>query len=358
MIERYIEIARRIRRSVKRHRPPADIAGLIVAAVCLFASTLPAASQTLPAAPAPAAGPPNGWSINIDRKFNTTVIPRKAPAEDKKFNTTVIPRKAPAEHDASSPPVTTIDLLALLTDAGQQIDKGIIWRIYRPGHQANQTPKLLRRIRRARTAVELQPGSYIINAAYGRAHLTRKITVKPGNKATIERFVLNAGGLRVTALFPDGSKLPQGAVSYQIFSDERNQFGDRTRIVSNAKPGIIFRLNAGIYFIKSTYGDANAQVSADVTVEAGKLAEATITHSAARITFKLVARSGGEALADTRWQLTTQKGVMVKQSEGAIPSHILAAGNYVVSAQHSNQVYRRRFQVVAGQDAQVEVVMQ
>ena len=50
-------------------------------------------------------------------------------------------------------------------------------------------------------------------------------------------------------------------------------------------PGLLahelVRLNAGIYRIVSTYGDANATVEADVTVEAGKLSEASVTHSAA-----------------------------------------------------------------------------
>ena len=85
------------------------------------------------------------------------------------------------------------------------------------------------------------------------------------------------------------------------------------------KPDVVIRLNAGIYRIVSTYGDANAQVEADVTVEAGKLSEATVSHSAARVTFKLVAREGGEALPDTQWTVQTADGEVVKRSVGALP---------------------------------------
>ncbi|MCK9912438.1 hypothetical protein MXD81_25005, partial [Microbacteriaceae bacterium K1510] len=82
------------------------------------------------------------------------------------------------------------------------------------------------------------------------------------------------------------------------------------------------------YRIVSRYGDANAKVEADVTVEAGKLTEATISHSAARVTFKLVTRIGGEALPDTQWTVQTPDGQMVLQSIGALPTHILAPGTY------------------------------
>ena len=44
-----------------------------------------------------------------------------------------------------------------------------------------------------------------------------------------------------------------------------------TRIVDGVKQGVILRLNSGIYHVVSTYGDANAHVRTDVTVEAGKL---------------------------------------------------------------------------------------
>ena len=85
-------------------------------------------------------------------------------------------------------------------------------------------------------------------------------------------------------------------MSYDIYSDERDKYGQRMRVMSGAKPGLVTRLNAGIYSIVGTYGDANAIARADVTVEAGKLTEATLTHAAARVTFKLVTRAGGDAI--------------------------------------------------------------
>ena len=78
--------------------------------------------------------------------------------------------------------------------------------------------------------------------------------------------------------------------------------------MSGVKPGLVMRLNAGIYNVVGTYGDANAIARADVTVEAGKLTEATLTHAAAKVTFKLVARPGGDAIADTQWNVANAAG--------------------------------------------------
>ncbi len=121
---------------------------------------------------------------------------------------------------------------------------------------------------------------------------------------------------------------------------------------------MIVRLNAGIYHIVSTYGDANAVVQADVTVEPGKLTEASISHLGAKVTFKLVTRAGGEAQADAQWSVLTTQGELVKQSAGALPTHILDPGGYIVTARHSGRSFRRAFTVKAGETAQIEVVMQ
>ncbi len=128
------------------------------------------------------------------------------------------------------------------------------------------------------------------------------------------------------------------------------------RVLAGAKPNVINRLNAGIYRIVSRYGDANAKVEADVTVEAGKLTEATVSHQAARVTFKLVTRVGGEALPDTQWTVQTPDGQWSLQSVGALPTHILAPGTYSVTAKSSAGVYKRDFTLANGDAAQVEVL--
>lgn len=234
-----------------------------------------------------------GWQAetSTDQAPPATVVPP---------NTTIVPRSLPEARPASIPAgVGQVSLVALLTQDGQSIEQGLVWRVFADKPGPDGKFKLLSTHREASPSLRLASGDYVVNVAFGRAHLTRKITV-PGERAVQERFVLNAGGLRLMPALANGEAIADKAVSYDIYSDERDKHGQRLRVMSEAKPGLVTRLNAGIYSIVGTYGDANAVARADVTVEAGKLTEATLTHAAARVTFKLVTQTGGDAITDTQ----------------------------------------------------------
>lgn len=282
--------------------------------------------------------------------------PADPPAVQLPPNTTVVPRTRtdPKASGLPSGPAQ-VTLVALLTEDGQSIEQGLVWRVFRAKPTADPNGRLVATHREASPTVRLDPGDYFVNVAFGRAHLTRKITVA-GDRAVQERFVLNAGGLRVSSVLSNGEAVNEKAVSYDIYSDERDQYGQRTKIMSAVRPGLIVRLNAGIYNIVGTYGDANATARSDVTVEAGKLTEATLTHAAAKVTFKLVTRAGGDAIPDTQWTVANTHGEPVKESVGALPTHVLAPGSYTVSARHQGRVFQRSFTVQAGDAAQVEVM--
>lgn len=276
-----------------------------------------------------------------------------APGTGHGDNTTVIPRgdvpSAPSAPDQ-------LRLVALLTSDGQRIEQGVTWRVYTPLPEAGKV-KLISTHSEASPVLKLKPGDYVINAAFGRAHLTRKVSLKANaSEGVTEQFVLNAGGLRVQAL-SGGAELPANSVKFNIYSD-RDQQDNRKVIMLGAKPGVVVRLNAGLYQVESTYGDANATVRADVTVEAGKLTEASLTHAAARATFKLVARTGGEAIPDTQWRIETREGQAVKDNFGAFFTHMMAPGAYTVFAKHDNKAYRREFTLEDGTQQEIEVLME
>ena len=279
-------------------------------------------------------------------KGNTTVVPKATPAA---------PQAAPAAPIPAG--IGQISLTALLTEDGQRIDSGVLWRVFLEKGTPDGRPRLVTDSRVAAPTIRVPPGDYLINAAFGRANMTRRITIKQGETPP-ERFVLNAGGLRLAALVGNGEPAPPNTVSVEVFSDERDQFGNRSRIVDGVRPGVILRLNSGIYHVISTYGDANAQVRTDVTVEAGKLTEATVAHAVGKATFKLVMRAGGEALADTQWTIATPQGEIIKESVGALPTHMLAPGNYMVSARSQGRVFKREFALQHNDALQVEVLVQ
>jgi hypothetical protein len=271
-------------------------------------------------------------------------------------NTTVVPRSAPDAKPAPGAAIAgQVSLVAILTQDGQNIEQGLVWRVFRAKPEPGGKLKLVSTHREAIPTLRLEAGDYLVSVAFGRAHLTRKVTVS-SDRPTQERFVLNAGGLRLASALSNGEAVNEKAVSYDIFSDERDQYGQRMKVMSAVKPGLVIRLNAGIYNVVGTYGDANAVARADVTVEAGKLTEATLSHTAAKVTFKLVARSGGDAIADTQWNVANAQGEMVKESVGALPTHVFAPGTYTVSAKNAGEVFQRTFTVQAGEAAQVEVL--
>ena len=69
-------------------------------------------------------------------------------------------------------------------------------------------------------------------------------------------------------------------------------------------------------------------------------------------------RAGGEAMADTQWQITTPQGDVIKESGGALPTHMLAPGNYVVNATSQGRTFRREFTLQHSDALQVEIVVQ
>jgi hypothetical protein len=233
----------------------------------------------------------------------------------------------------------------------------IVWRVFegRPGSDGNY--RLLQTLREPQPTIELRPGEYLVNIAYGRAYLTKKIGVWPQNPLK-EDFVVNAGGLRLSATLAHAPITAEHLLKFEIFSDTQDQSGNRQKLFGDLRPGIVIRLNSGIYHVVSTYGDANSVISTDVVIEPGKITEAGIDHDAGKITLKLVQRSGGEATADTRWIVYNAAGEVVRESAGAFPTHILAAGEYRVAAQHGERQYAGAFSVAPGETRLVEVLMQ
>ncbi|RUY00672.1 hypothetical protein EN991_37740, partial [Mesorhizobium sp. M7A.F.Ca.US.005.03.2.1] len=218
-----------------------------------------------------------------------------------------------------------ITLSAQLTDKGSDITRGIVWRVFKPEAVNGKLPMVASS--HGGTAVfQLEPGSYLVHASYGRAGATKRITV--GKDAKRESLVLDAGGLKLDAVLSGGVRIPPKKLRFSIYEGTAEANGDRALIIPDVEPNSVVRLNAGIYHVVSTYGAVNAVIRSDIRVEAGKLTEATVEHHAAEITMKLVRETGGEAIADTSWSLLNESGDPIKETVGAFASMVLAEGDY------------------------------
>lgn len=299
--------------------------------------------------------------LHLRRAFQLALAGTPAGAAGPKL-AGVAPGMVPPPDSADGPPVFTssepgtIALSAVIADGGQPLGSGVIWRVFDARVQDDGSYRLVSTHREPKPSVTMPPGEYLINVSYGRAHVTKRLTLWPA-KQQQDVFNLNAGGLKLYATLARQPLLSENTLSFDVLSEETDQFGNRRKVISGAKPGVVMRLNGGNYRVHSVYGDSNSVIEADVSVEPGKVTEATVDHQAGKVTFRLVLKPGGEAMANTVWNIMSSDGQLVKRSGGAFPSHVLAAGSYQLRVEHDGKEVAASFSVEPGDRKQVEVVM-
>ncbi len=249
-----------------------------------------------------------------------------------------------------------VKLEALLTENGPAVESGLTWRVFSPIPDSDGKLPLLATSEGGSTDFNLVPGEYFVNVAFGRAGATRKIRVPEEGTLDKQVLVLDAGGVMLNAVSGSDVRIPPNELRFSIYSSDVKEDGERALIVADVKPKTVVRLSAGTYHVVSDYGSVNAVIRADIQVEAGKLTEATIQHRAAKLTLKLVAEPGGEAIADTAWSILTSSGDVVSESVGAFPTLVLAEGSYTAVARNKDKIYQRDFTVKAGVNTDVEVL--
>ncbi len=248
-----------------------------------------------------------------------------------------------------------VTLSAHLTEDGPVITRGLVWRVFSPDPDADGKLPMVASSQGGSGVFTLEPGSYLIHASFGRAGATKRVTI--GKDARTESVVLDAGGLKLDAVLSGGVRIPPTRLRFSIYEAEADSNGERALIIPDVQPNTVVRLNSGTYHVVSTYGNVNAVIRSDIHVEAGKLTEATVEHTAAELTLKLVRDKGGEAIADTSWSVLTESGDVVHESVGAFASMVLAEGEYAVVAKNRERIYQRDFTVTAGRNQDVEVLV-
>ncbi|MFC5386887.1 hypothetical protein ACFPLB_13050 [Aquamicrobium segne] len=249
---------------------------------------------------------------------------------------------------------SSVTLSAQLVEEGEEVARGMIWRIFKPETDSQGKLPLVASAQGGTSVFELEPGSYLVHASYGRAGATKRISV--GREPQRENFVLNAGGLKLDAIAADGGRIPPDKLRFAIYEGGSEDDSDRALILPDVQPNTVVRLRSGIYHIVSTYGSVNAVIRSDIRVEAAKLTEATVEHHAAEITLKLVRESGGEAIADTSWSVINEAGEPVKESVGAFAPMVLADGQYTAIAKNRERIYQMDFTIEPGLNREIEVI--
>lgn len=313
--------------------PSRALSTLLLTGVVLWPAI--AAAQSTPA--------PKSRPTSVDPPFAAPALPA-----------TVVPYAPAALPGTAAPDARehALYLVAKLTDQGKPLNGGVIWRVYSPDVDAEGRLPLVATSTGGDAEFRLPPGTYLVNAAYGRANSTVRVTTEPQAKA--ETVVLNAGGLKLNANGVDERVLPTEKITFDVFAQSPDP--DAAPILSDVRAQALAILPAGTYHVVSRYGSANAVLRADLKVAAGKITEATLHYRAAEVVLKLVSEPGGEALADTAWSVLTPGGDVVVEDVGAFPSFVLSEGEYNVIARHRGETFSRVVTVSAGEDGDVEVV--
>ncbi|MCU0829912.1 MAG: hypothetical protein MUC58_00075 [Rhizobiaceae bacterium] len=247
-----------------------------------------------------------------------------------------------------------LQLEAKLTDKGEPVQAGIVWRVFEADPGPDGRLRLIAKAEGGPASLDVPEGTYLVHAAFGRAGATKKIVV--GTERVEEVLVLDAGALAMRAEESSGNAIPPFKLRFAVYEAEVDEAGERRLIVDNVAPGAIVRLSEGNYHIVSSYGAVNAIMRTDIRVEPGVVTEATVQHRAAELILKLVARPGGEALADTSWSVYTESGELLFQSIGAYAPVVLAEGGYTAVAKHRDRVFEKPIMVESGKNGEVEVL--
>jgi hypothetical protein len=233
------------------------------------------------------------------------------------------------------------------------IPGGLHWRIYPDKPDTNGVFRLLKEERAAAPIFVLPPGGYVVHVSFGLATAVKKVQLR--SETVRETFEVAAGGARFEGRVGD-SRIPPGQVTFDVFRGSQFEGEDRRAIASNVAASDVVLLPEGNYHVVSNYGNSNATVRSDIRVQMGKLTDVVVNHRAAVITLKLVAQSGGEALANTQWSVLTPGGDVVKEAVGAFPKVVLAEGEYSVVAKNDDKTFNGKFKVEPGVDREIEVL--
>jgi len=265
---------------------------------------------------------------------------------------------APAAVAVPTVPMVPAGQVALMVSARfgrdpPNIAAGLHWRIYADKPDTNGVFRLLKEERAAAPIFVLPPGSYVVHVAFGLATAAKKVQLR--SETVRETFEITAGGARFEGRVGD-SRIPPGQVTFDVFRGSQFEGEDRRPIASNVTASDVVLLPEGNYHVVSNYGNSNATVRSDIRVQLGKLTDVVVNHRAAVITLKLVAQTGGEALANTQWSVLTPGGDVVKEAIGAFPKVVLAEGEYSVVAKNDDKTFNGKFKVEPGVDREIEVL--
>ena len=209
----------------------------------------------------------------------------------------------------------------------------------------------LREVRRSRApqpSFSLPAGTYYVVARSGYAEQRQRIALSAGDDV-MKALVLPAALLKFSAQV-SGSPAPVNAdLAYRI-----ETLGKEPREIARVSAAQFEGLlNAGRYRVSATLEQNAAGAQQEITLEAGKPLEITLTIDAGEATLRAPATASSGY--DTFWELRDAQGRAIWHATSGEPKVLLAPGRYSVRLETRDTILQATFEIAAGEKRTIEL---
>ena len=246
----------------------------------------------------------------------------------------------------AAPTTATLQAKVSLSDSGGAVNLPVLWTVY----QSGRTAVLAESTGPALTA-RLDPGTYDIEASYGRMRIKSPVEVAAGQTVDV-KIPLNAGRLKVSV---KGGNEVQPApptsllIAVEPEADGKPQPQAALLVHRNALSEV---LPAGSYTVSLT--DGAVRQTKTIALAAGNDANVEFTTATGRLELSAGLREDGGAIEDVTFAISEDDPDSpngrreVARSRAPSPSFTLPAGTYYASAHSGDGEVRQRIAVGAG----------
>lgn len=218
-------------------------------------------------------------------------------------------------------------LTAALSKSAEPVKTAIAWRVFKADDPA--TP--IKTLRAAEFALDLAPGSYVVEAKVGLATAKETLEVASAG-ATVAKVSLGAGVLNIGSLTDKAGKPLANALVTVLAKTE----GGHRAVWVGRNTSVDLVLPAGAYDVKVE--DGSAASTTEVAVVEGRSASAAPTLGTGLVTLGAVSNPSGEALSDVVYVIeeddpeSPQGRREVARTADPKPVFTLPAGTYYITA--------------------------
>jgi Ca-activated chloride channel family protein len=239
-----------------------------------------------------------------------------------------------------------VDLSVTTGTQGAAIDD-LVYTIFEDDPESPNGRREVARSHATEASFILPAGTYYVSARSGAADIRRRIAISVGETVK-QTLTLDLAPLKLSAIIAGAPATVAQGVVYRIDRAD----GDKARIARAVGPEAAFTLPPGRYTVSATLAAYPLSAAQEITLEAGKPIEATLTIEGGMVSFK---PPGEIATSDVYWEVVDSKGSPVWRKTGLDAKTLLAPGHYKVRFEAQSTRRETDFDVRAGETKDVEI---